>query len=276
MTQQESHTPPWWLGLYLWGLDAPLFALAWGFGIALSMEIVMIAREPLMLLFALVWFFTLASRFCSAALLRRGAYVDFYRSRAITMLLQLLIVLAASLWMLLCNVGSVMLNYAIAPLLILLAGHLPLIARVPLLRGLSQSAALALACAIPACYLSVVATPVGMLARPSESSWNMLMLLLFLFFILRLRWQGAGRQSAGTGGVSPRSFRLVMLIVSGVCLARLVYSAPTTERPGALICTVGMAVLWLLLCLSSRCRRDALCALAWPLMALPPLLLLVL
>ncbi len=272
VSREQGQRAPWWLTLQLWGLDAPLAALAWGLAFATFMDILMITEGPLLLLTSSVWVCTIGSRLFAAAVQRKGWYVQFYRGHLAPMTLLTLCVLAATFWMLFYYVGQIVLAYAIAPTLILLLGHAPLLRRVPLLRGLSQSAAFALACAIPACFFSVIITPIDMLIEPYMTGWGGLMLLMFLYYILRTSWRQGPAEDGKVGGVSRRAYLFVLAFLSVVFVARAFDASSPLDAPYDFTLAIGMACLWVLLRLRAHVSRDALFALGWPLMTLPPLL----
>ncbi len=272
VNREQGQRAPWWLTLQLWGLDAPLAALAWGLAFATYMDILMMTEGPLLLLTSSVWLFTIGSRLCSAALLRRGWYVEFYRGHLAPMALLTLCVLAATLWMLFYYVGQIVLSYALAPTLILVLVQLPGIRRLPLIGGLGQSAAFALACAIPACFFSVIITPVDMLFESVQTGWGGLLLLMFLYYILRASWQQGEGANALAGGVSRRAYLLVLAFFSVMFMLRACDAANPLQDPFDLTFAMAMACLWVLVRLRTYVSRDALFALGWPVMALPPLL----
>ncbi len=262
MNRLRGQSAPWWLMIQLWGLDAPLAALCWGGACAELLEIPVLAPEMLLLLAFAVWFITLSIRLCRALVLRRGWYVQYYRSH--TALFSIFIICAAlvTLWLLLCAVGHIVFLYAVFPLMMLLLGYMPFLSRSKVYRGLCHASSFALACMVPATVFGITVSPWEMLTF--SPTWY-LTFLMFLYYIARSSWMqaedAARRQDTF---VNVGSFALI-----ACCLLNMV-EAPALERPLFIALALGAASLELLVRLRPRLSQDELFAFSWLAMALPP------
>ncbi len=250
--------------MQLWGLDAPVAAFCWGLAYATLMDIPMITSGPLLLLTAVVWLITISTRLYRAVRQRRGWYLPFYQSNFAPLLLLTLAVAAASLWMLFFHVGQILIFYAYKPFLYTLVGFLPFVNRAELLRGIFHATAFAWACAVPAAFYSVVVTPheLWFIAPTAYLS-----ILMFLYYLVRGSWQMEEDAARKRGLIV--SVGLVPLFF--FCLLSADY-APAFERSLCLTIAIGAACLELLVRLRPRLSQDAIFALGWLAMALPPVL----
>ncbi len=250
--------------MQLWGLDAPVAAFFWGLAYATYMDIPMITSGPLLLLTVAVWLLTISARLFRAVKLRRGWYVQFYRSNLAPLLLLTLSVAAATLWMLFFRVGQILLLYAIKPIFLVFLGFLPYINRVEGVRGFLHATAFALACAVPASFFSVLTVP-GQLWF-SAPTWY-LAILVFLYYLLRSSWQ-MDETSARKRGLL---VSVGVAFLFAFCLLTA-SSAPEFERSLCYTIAIAAACLELLVRLRTRLTEDALFAIGWLTIALPPVL----
>ncbi len=248
--------------MQLWGLDAPVAALCWGYAYAALLDIPMITTAPLLLLSSAVWLFTISKRLYCAIVLRRGWYVLFYRSHVALFSLLTLCVCAATVWMLFYYVGQILLMYVLPPMALLILSRL--VQKNEVLRGFCYAAAFAFSCSVPAGFYSVIALPSDLLAfRPT---WY-LALLMLLYYLLRGSWQ-LDEGTARRHGILV-SIGLMVLFLS--CLFGA-WNAPAYERPLYLTLAIAVACLEFLVRLRPHLSHDALFSVGWLAMALPPLL----
>ncbi len=264
MNRLDGQRAPWWLIIQLWGLDAPVAALCWGLACATLMGIPMITTGPLLLLAAAVWLVNIASRLYRAVRQRKGWYVLYYRSHLAPMVLLVLSVTAAALWMLFFHVGQVLILYTYKPFLLMLLGFLPYFDHAETLRGFFLSTAFALACVVPAAFFSVLMTPGDLWTF--APAWY-LAIFMFLYYLVRSSWRLEEDEARRRGllvsvGLVPLFF--FCLLSAG--------SAPVYERTLCLTIAMATACLELLVRLRPRLSQDALFAIGWLAMALPPIL----
>ncbi len=264
MNRLAGQAAPWWLTIQLWGLDAPVAALCWGLAYATLMDIPMITSGPLLLLAASVWLFTIASRLYRAIRTRYGWYLRFYRSHLAPMALLILAVAAASLWMLFFHVGQILILYAYKPFIMMVLAMLPYFNHVEALRGFFLSAAFALACAVPAAFFSVLVSPSDLWGF--APTWY-LAILVFLYYLVRTSWHMEEEDARKRGLLVSMGLGLLFFF----CLLSA-NTAPAFERSFCLTIAIAAACLELLVRLRHRLSQDALFALGWLTMALPPLL----
>lgn len=263
----EAKRAPWWLLVQLWGLDVLLAASLWGVAIAAIMQVVVVDEGPVLLLGVAAWMMALLIRL-AGAVSGEGWYPLYYRSHFALMLVVTLSVVMAALWLLFFYVGQSMigeLGRVTFPLLLVFL--LPLLGRIGLSRltlhmcgDLVAGVVFAAACVVPARYLCM-----GLDPAPAAPLWYF-SVLMGLFFMMRRVWRL--RASDGT----------VELFVTGglllVMLAALATSiqAPFYERSFCVMVAMGCAGLQILIRLRRWLSADALFAIGWLVMALPPVL----
>lgn len=177
-TIEQKMIKPWWMLPALWGVDVSLVALCWGVLIAALFGISLLTFGPLLLLFGMVWFYTLTSRVLRALLGREVIFADYYRGHVFPMLLVALCVLLATMWLLFFNVGQYLIAFFSVPLLIALATHAPLLKNVPHYKDSMQASAFIFSCAVPAYFYGFLYAPVQMVFNPHL--WCLI--CLFLLF----------------------------------------------------------------------------------------------
>ncbi len=256
---------PWWLGVQLWGLEIPVVALCWAAAFIAFKGLPMVTAAPLCLLAAFAWLISPAILPCET---RRMQQDSVRGGRMVIFQLLRMVVTLVAMWLLFYQVGRQFLSFAAIPLLVQGLGWLPVLRRWTWWRWLCLSAALALACAVPAAYLSILHMPLDVLQRPAAWHFG---LLIFLCCLLRDSWQQeeavARRRGLWVGA------GLMLLMAS--CLVGA-YSAPAHGR--ALYNTIAMTAALMLLSvhLRPRLRQGALFALGWFSLAVPPLLAILL
>lgn len=169
---------PWWMLPSLWGLDVAITALCWGVMIAALFGISLLTFGPLLLLFGMVWSYTLTTRVLRALMGRNVYFADYYRGHAFPMLIVALGVLLATLWLLFFNVGQYLISFFIVPLVVILAAHIPLLKQVPYYRELTLSAGFIFSCAVPAYFYGFMYSPLHMVFN--SHLWCLI--CLFLLF----------------------------------------------------------------------------------------------
>ncbi len=250
--------------MQLWGLDAPVAAFCWALAYASFMDIPMITGGPLLLLASTVWLITISTRLYRAVKRRNGWYLLFYQNNLAPLVLLTLAVAAATVWMLFFHVGQLLIYYAWKPLLYTMVGFLPFVNRADSTRGFFHAMAFAWASAVPAAFFSVLVSPHDLwLFAPT---WY-LTILMFLYYLVRGSWQMEEDAARKRGlfvsvGLIPLFF--FCLLSAG--------TAPAFERSLCLTIAIGAACLELLVRMRPRLSQDALFALGWLSMAVPPLL----
>lgn len=183
-TIEQKMIKPWWMLPALWGLDVALAALCWGVMIAALFGISLLTFGPLLLLFGMVWSYTLTTRVLRALMGRDVYFADYYRGHAFLMLIVALCVLLATLWLLFFNVGQYLISFFIIPLVVILAAHIPVLKKVPFYRELALSAGFVFSCAVPAYFYSFIYSPLHMVFN--SHLWC-LICLFFLFNVERYK-----------------------------------------------------------------------------------------
>lgn len=245
--------------LPLWGIDVPIAALSWGVAIAALFQITMLTAGPLLLLTAMVWVFVLVSRVAGALLNRPGMYRDYYRSRAVPMLLLGLGTLLAAVWMLFFYVGQYLINFAMAPLALMALAYMPGLRLV--CRLFCAAAAFVFACAAPASFFCFLVSPIQLLFSPRL--WYLV--CLFLFFNIE-RHRGYG-----VSGIPSLLVTACLLALFAACCV-FAFKTEGSLQGFYITIAMGVAALQLLRRLRPRLSPDAWFSLGWALMTLPALL----
>ncbi len=264
MNRLGGQSAPWWLTIQLWGLDAPVAALCWGMAYAVLMDIPMMTSGPLLLLATSVWLITMASRLYRAVTQKQGWHILFYRNNLVPVVMLSVSVAAATLWMAFFHVGKLLFIYTYKPVLLLVLAMVPYLSHAKVLRGFFLSLAFALACAAPAAFFSVSVTPKDVWGF--APTWY-LAILIFLYYLVRTSWHMEEDDARKRGLIV--SAGLVPLFLLCILSAG---SAPSFERSICLTIVMGAACLEALVRLRPRLSQDALYALGWLTMALPPVL----
>lgn len=266
----DRQQTPWWLQLRLWGLDAPLAALAWALVYVRQLSILDTPYEPIFLLCVSVWAFNLLDRLIALIVYRENPDFcwkpGFYRAHLVPMSFLLFSALLSALWLALFQVGVYYLSFAFFPAASwLLAASMPVMWREQTVQKLLRAWAFAMACSAPAWFYSIAATPCEMLFYPPTLA---LTVLIFLFLL--------GREPGYTMRPDFQGERqgVHLLLPAGLFLL-LVYcvAAALFREPGARIfyyaTAIGAALLQVTERFRPRLARDGVMALGWPLVALP-------
>lgn len=266
----DRQTTPWWLHLHLWGLDAPLAALAWALVYVHQMAILDTPVEPIFLLCVSVWAFNLLDRLLALIVYRENPLFcwkpAFYRIHLVPLGLLLFSALLSALWLALFQVGVYYLSFAFFPAACwLLSASLPAMWREPTVQRFLRAWAFAMACSAPAWFYSIAATPWDMLFYAPTLA---LTVLLFLF----LQGREYGKNTAR--GLRGEYNGLYMLLPAGLfllllyCIAAAAFREPS-ERAFYYATAIGAALLQAMDRLRARLSPDAVMAAGWLLVALP-------
>lgn len=266
----DQQTTPWWLQLRLWGLDAPLAALAWALVYVRQLSILDTPSEPIFLLCVSVWAFNLIDRLLALIVYRENPLYcwkpAFYRAHLVPLVLLLFATLFAALWLALFQVGVYYLSFAFFPAACwLLAASLPPMWREPTVQRLLRAWAFAMACSAPAWFYSIAATPWEMPFYPPTLAFTV---LIFLFLLGREYGQNARREQQGERrGVHlllPTGLFLLLIY----CMATALYRE-SSERVFYVATAIGAALLQVADRFRPRLSHDKALALGWLLLALP-------
>lgn len=247
----------------LWGVDVSLVALSWGVMVAALFGIPLLTFGPLMLLFAMVWVYTLAIRVLRSLSGRVMSFAEYYRGHAFLFLLVAFCALLATGWLLLFCVGKYLIAFFAIPLLFALGAHVPLLKRVPYVRELLESAAYVLACAVPAYFYGFRFSPLHMLFN--KHLWC----LIGLFFIFNLvRAEKMRYPNIPSGGISLGLSLLFIPSLYAVC----VHDVDSYEHQFYCAVCIGCAAVHILSILRDKYPHTLCYIFSWPLMAVPALL----
>ncbi len=261
LNRRRNRAVPWWHVWQFWGLDAPVTAFCWTLASISFMDLPMVTPAAVVAVLAFAWYLSLSRNIAGYPLLH--PLINMRRAKALRLVLVLILC-----WVLLACVGALFLDFAILVAVLMCSAHLPLLDRLPAWHMFSRSAALAVACSLPAAYCSINFAPQDMLR--CSSVWN-LTYLFFLSCLLRESWlleeQRARRRSLLV------SLGLGLLAVACLLSTRLIQPF---ER---LFCyTIAMAAVALGLVISLRpwLGQGGIYIAAWLSLTLPPLLALLL
>lgn len=257
----------WWMLGSLWALDVPIVALCWGTLIASFLGITLVTMGPMMLLFGMVWAYTLTTRVVHAMLGRNTHYAQYYREHAFPMLMLALCALLSSVWLLLFEVGRYLLIFMLVPLSMVIIAHAPLCKRIPYYTDFTLAASFIFACSVPAFYYSFRFSPIHMLTNAH------LWCLVCLFTVFNLErknslnteQEGEERQSLVILGI------LLLLFLPGACKVISAQSSPYEQFFYCTLCIGAVSV-------HSICRlrhvlsRESWYCVSWTAMALPAIL----
>lgn len=256
---------PWWMIPSLWGIDVALVALSWGVMIAALFGISMLTFGPLLLLFGMVWSYTLTSRVIRALLGRQVPYAEYFRGHSFPMLLVSLCSFLATLWLLFFNVGKYLIAFFTIPLIVAITAHMPAMKKIPFYRELTLSASFVFACAVPSYYYSFLYSPVQMLFNPHL--WCVICLFL-LFQVER------NRPLKGSDEEKSADWVPAGLIILFVAFSYQVYRGGNTEYEHhfySALC-IGAAALHLVTKMRNNVLPSTWYALSWGFLAIPALL----
>lgn len=175
---EQKMIKPWWMLFSLWGVDVSVVALCWGVLIAALFGISLLTFGPLLLLFGVVWSYTLTTRALRALLGREMLFAEYYRGHVFPMLIVAFCVLLSTLWLLFFYVGQYLIAFFTLPLLFILAAHAPILKTMPHYKDLMQATAFVFACAVPAYYYGYLYAPLQMILN--SHLWCLV--CLFLLF----------------------------------------------------------------------------------------------
>lgn len=175
---QQKMIKPWWMLISLWGVDVAVAALCWGVMIAALFGISLLTFGPLLLLFGMVWSYTLSTRVVRALMGKNVPFAEYYRGHVFPMLPVAVGVLLATLWLLFFNVGQYLIAFFIVPLTVILMAHAPLLKYIPYYRELSYAAGFVFSCAVPAYFYGFIYSPLHMVFN--SHLWCLI--CLFLLF----------------------------------------------------------------------------------------------
>lgn len=269
VSADRQHTP-WWLHLRLWGLDAPLAALAWALVYARQLSILDTPSEPIFLLCVSVWAFNLLDRLLALIVYRENPLYcwkpAFYRAHLVPMSLLLFSALLSALWLALFQVGVYYLSFAFFPAVCwLLAAALPGMWREPTVRRLLRAWAFAMACSAPAWFYSIAATPWDILFYGPTLAFTV---LVFLFLLGRDFAQNENRailaERRGMHILLPAGLFLLLIY----CIAAAAFRS-SGESTFYYATAIGAALLQVAERFRPYLSRDGIAALGWLLVALP-------
>ncbi len=251
---------------YLWGVDVAVVALCWGVMIAALFGISLLTFGPLLLLFGMVWCYTLTTRVLRALLGREDVtYAEYYRGHVFPMLLVALCVLLTTLWLLFFNVGQYLIAFFTIPMVVIIMKHAIILKKIPYFRELVTAAAFVFACAVPAYFYGFVYAPLQMLAN--SHLWCLICLFL-LFNVERYK------PLSGESGEKAVHYVQAGLVVLFIPCAYMVLSPHVSIYEhhfyGA-IC-LAAACLHILSKLRFKLKENVWQAVSWPALAIPALL----
>ncbi len=255
----------WWMIPSLWCIDVAIAALCWGVLIAALFGITMLTFGPLLLLFGLVWSYTLFSRVFRSLEGSMIMHADYYRQHAFPMLLLALCSLAATLWLLFFVVGNVLISFFIIPFIVSIIGRVPFLRKMPYLQELAQAAAYVFACAVPAYYYGFVYTPIGLLYN------SHLWCLTCLFFLFNIERESPVSLSEGEQKAAWVPAGLLVLFIPCAYHAFFGDSGGYEQNFYTVLC-IGAVALHILSSWRAKCEPSLGFALSWGIMTMPALL----
>ncbi len=263
----DRQQTPWWLQIHLWGLDAPLAALAWALVYVRQLDILDTPFEPIFLLCVAVWAFNILGRLIALIVYRenpgRCLKPAFYKAHLVPLVFLLLSALLSALWLATYQVGVYYLSFAFFPAVCwLLAVSLPFMWKETAVQSLILAWAFALSCSAPAWFYSIAASPRDMLFFAPTLA---LTVLIFLFNAGRTNGCRENERCGKNPAVLlPVGLFLLLLF----CMVVSPFREPA-ERPFYYAVAMAAALLQAADRLRGRLSIDAMTAAGWPLIALP-------
>lgn len=266
LPDDRQHTP-WWLHFHLWGLDAPLAALAWALVYVRQLDILSTPGEPIFLLCVAVWAFNILGRLIALIVYRENPVrcwkPDFYRAHLVPLGLLLLSALLSALWLALYQVGVYYLSFAAFPAAFwLLAVSLPAMWKKPAVQALLLAWAFALSCSAPAWFYSIAGSPRDMLFFAPTLAFTV---FIFLFNLGRKCWLNREEDERNNMQILLPVGLFLLLIF---CMVSAPFREPA-ERSFYYAVAMGAALLQVMDRLNPCLSRDVMMASGWLLVAVP-------
>ena len=255
---------PWWMLGSLWAVDVPIVALFWSALIASLLGIPLLTMGPMMLVFGMIWAYTLTTRVVHSMLGKDVHYSQYYREHAFPMLMLALAALLSSVWLLFFEVGRYLIVFFCVPMSIIIFSHAPLCRRIPYYEDFTLAAAFVFACAVPAFYYSFRFSPMHMLTNTH------LWCLVCLFTVFNTERKNTLSSSEDKQNLLIPCV-LLLLFLPAACK---VMSSQSTEYEQFFYCTLclGAVMVHSISRFREKLSIDIWFCLCWGIMALPAIL----